>query len=53
MRKTLLRALLLVVGLGLLGVMLWKVGPEKVWAHITDVGWGFFLLLGLAASLLL
>lgn len=47
MKRNLLRVGLLIFGLGLLGGLLWKVGPEKVWNNIRQVGWGFFILLGL------
>ncbi len=38
--------LLLLVGLIVLGILLWKLDAGKVWGMVAMVGWGFALILG-------
>lgn len=46
--KTAKRVALLLLGLTLLGVLIWRAGPAEVLAHATSVGWGFLWLMLIA-----
>ncbi len=42
------RVALLLLGLTLLGVLVWRAGPKEVLAHAMSVGWGFLWLILIA-----
>lgn len=47
-RSVVVRALLLLVGVALLGGFVYAAGPAEIAANVATIGWGFFWLLGLS-----